>query len=132
MILIDTSVLVDYLRSPTDRTLRLFEETGAAICGVTRAEILAGARNPADIDRIARSLDVLGQVGITEGLWDVLGKNLSLLRAAGATVPFADALIATLANENDLELWTRDSHFVRIQSILTGLRLFQEPAEVTE
>jgi predicted nucleic acid-binding protein len=44
MILIDTSVLVDYLRIPTDRTLRLFEETGAAICGVTRAEILAGAR----------------------------------------------------------------------------------------
>ena len=130
MILIDTSVLVDYLRSPTDRALRLFEQNEAAICGVTRAEVLAGARKPADLDRIARSLDVLGQVGIAEGLWDVLGKNLSLLRAAGTTVPFADALIATLAIENGLELWTRDIHFARIQSVLTGLRLFQEPAEV--
>jgi predicted nucleic acid-binding protein len=128
MILIDTSVLVDYLRSPTDRTLRLFEENEAAICGVTRAEVLAGARNPADLDRVARSLDVLGQVEIAEGLWDLLGKNLSLLRAAGAMVPLADALIATLAIEHDLELWTRDTHFVRIQGILTGLRLFQEPA----
>jgi predicted nucleic acid-binding protein len=127
MILIDTSVLVDYLRSPTDHARCLFEENEAAICGVTRAEVLAGARNPADLDRIAISLDVLGQVAIAEGLWDVLGKNLSLLRTAGATVPFADAVIATLAIENDLELWTRDMHFLRLQGILTGLRLFQEP-----
>ena len=75
MILIDASVLVDYLRSPTERILRVFEENEAAICGVTRAEILAGARNPADLDRIARSLNVLGQVEIVEGLWDVLGRK---------------------------------------------------------
>jgi len=113
------------LRSPTDHVLRLFEENSAAICGVTRAEILAGARNPADLDRIAGSLDVLEQVPIVEELWDLLGKNLSLLRAAGVTVPLADAMIATLAIENDLELWTRDAHFVRIQGVLTKLRLFQ-------
>jgi predicted nucleic acid-binding protein len=132
MILIDTSVLVDYLRSPADRTLRLFEKNGAAICGVTRAEVLAGARNPTELDRIAQSLDVLTQVEIGEGLWDILGKNLSILRASRVTVPFADALIATLAIKNGLELWTRDMHFVRIQGILTGLWLFQEPAEVIE
>jgi predicted nucleic acid-binding protein len=125
MILIDTSVLIDYLRSPTDRVLRLFEEKTAAICGVTRAEILAGARNPIDLDRIASSLDVLEQVVIVEEFWDILGKNLSLLRAAGATVPLADAMIATLAIENDIELWTRDAHFTQIQSVLTKLRLFQ-------
>jgi len=34
MILIDTSVLVDYLRSPTDDVLRLFEKNAAAICGL--------------------------------------------------------------------------------------------------
>jgi predicted nucleic acid-binding protein len=125
MILIDTSVLVDYLRAPTDRVLRLFEKNAAAICGVTRAEILAGARSPADLDRIASSLDALEQVAIVEEAWDLLGRNLSLLRSAGVTVPLADAMIATLAIENDLELWTRDAHFVRIQGVLTGLRLFQ-------
>ena len=128
MILVDTSVLVDYLRSPTDHALRVLEKNGAAICGVTRAEILAGARNPTDLDRIAGSLDVLEQVAVPEELWDLLGRNLSLLRAAGVTVPFADAMIATLAIENDLELWTRDAHFARIQGVLTKLRLFQEPA----
>jgi len=125
MILIDTSVLVDYLRSPTDHVLHLFEEKSAAICGVTRAEILAGARNLSDLDRIASSLDVLDQIITAEEFWDLLGKNLSLLRAAGVTVPLADAMIATLALENDLELWTRDAHFVRIQGVLSKLRLFQ-------
>ena len=128
MILIDTSVLVDYLRAPTDAMLRMFEENAAAICGVTRAEVLAGVRNPDDLQRIAGSLDVLDQVAITEELWDRVGQNLSLLRAGGVTVPFADALIATLTIENNLDLWTRDTHFVRIQGILTGLRLFREPA----
>ena len=128
MILVDTGVLVDYLRAPTDHALGLFEKNAAAICGVTRAEVLAGARNPADLDRIAASLDVLDQVAVAEELWDVLGRNLALLRGAGVTVPLADAMIATLAIENDLELWTRDAHFQRIQSVLTGLRLFREPS----
>ncbi len=43
MILVDTSVLVDYLRLPSDRVLHLFEENEAAICGVIRAEMPAGA-----------------------------------------------------------------------------------------
>ena len=128
MILVDTSVLIDYLRTPADRVLRLLEKNEAAICGVTRAEILAGARNPADLQRITGSLDVLGRIAITEEFWDVLGKNLSLLRSAGTTVPFADAVIATLAVESNVELWTRDAHFARIQGILARLRLFQEPA----
>ena len=129
MILIDTSVLVDYLRSPTDHALRLLEKNVAAICGMTRAEILAGARDPADLDRIAAGLDVLEQVVIVEEVWDLLGKNLSRLRSSGVTVPLADAMIAAVAIENDLELWTRDAHFLRIQGVLTGLRLFQaEPS----
>ncbi len=130
MILIDTSVLVDYLRSPTDQTLRAFEENAAAICGVTRAEVLAGARKPADLDRIAKSLDALEQVVIHDSIWARLGRNLSFLRTAGVTVPFADALIATIAIENDLAVWTRDAHFAQIQSVLTDLRLFPEPTTV--
>lgn len=129
MILIDASVLVDYLRLPTDRVLRQFQYNEAAICGVTRAEVLAGARKPVDLDRITLGLNALGYVEFPDALWDQLGKNLSLLRAAGVVVPFPDALIATVAIERGVELWTRDAHFTQIQRILPGLRLFQEPAE---
>ena len=40
----------------------------------------------------------LEQVADPEELWDLLGRNLSLLGAAGVTVPFADAMIATLGH----------------------------------
>ncbi len=130
MILLDTSVLIEFLRSPTEAMLGVFEEYAAAICGVTRAEVLAGARDSAHLGRIAESLDVLEHVVIAEEFWDVLGKNLSLLRAAGVTVPLADAMIGSLAIGNDLELWTYDSHFERMQKVLPELQLFvPEPPE---
>ncbi len=44
------------------------------------------------------------------------------------TVPFSDALLATVAIENGLELWAHNTQFVHIQRVLPGLRLFQEPA----
>ena len=43
------------------------------------------------------------------------------------TVPFPDAVVATLAIANNLELWTRDAHFTLIQQWLPALKLFQEP-----
>jgi predicted nucleic acid-binding protein len=43
MILVDTTVLEQYLRTPS-RPIRAVLDSGAAICGVTRAEILHGAR----------------------------------------------------------------------------------------
>ncbi len=124
MILLDTSVLIEFLRSPTEATLGMFKEYAAAICGVTRAEVLAGARDSAHLSRIGESLDGLEHVVIAEDFWDVLGKNLSLLRTAGVTIPLADAMIGSLAIENDLELWTYDSHFERMQKVLPELRLF--------
>jgi predicted nucleic acid-binding protein len=60
--------------------------------------------------------------------WPNLGRNLSQLAARGITVPFPDALIATVAIDNDLELWNHDSHFAEIQKVLPQLKLFQEPA----
>jgi hypothetical protein len=54
-------------------------------------------------------------------------KNLAKLRANGLTVPFPDAVIATLGMENDLEVWARDAHFPAMQRVLTKLNLYQEP-----
>ena len=42
-------------------------------------------------------------------------------------MPFPDAVIATLGIENDIEVWARDPHFPTMQTILTRLKLFQEP-----
>jgi len=39
MILVDTTLVVDYLRAPTPRMIQTIKDHGAAICGATLAEI---------------------------------------------------------------------------------------------
>jgi predicted nucleic acid-binding protein len=127
MILTDSSIVIDYLRTADPKMQRLFAQYDAAICGVTRAEILHGSRNLAHYQRLVTGLNIFRQVTIRQSLWDIVGHNLATLRAAGFTVPFADVVIATVAIENGIELWKRDNQFQMIQRVLPRLQLFQEP-----
>jgi predicted nucleic acid-binding protein len=127
MILVDTSVLIDFLRTKDAKLDELFRSQAVAVCGATRAEILAGARSGKDRQRLLRFLGRFHQVPMPESCWDLGGDNLGALYARGVTVPFPDALIATLGIENDIEVWARDPHFLTMQTILIQLKLFQEP-----
>lgn len=127
MILTDTSVIIEYLRAPTARLVKIIQGHEAAICGATIAEVYAGARSPADFKKYDKSLSCFGIVPIPRKIWPSLGRNLALLGAKGITVPFPDALIATVALENDLQLWQHDRHFPEIQKVIPALKLFQEP-----
>jgi len=127
MILVDTTVVVAYLRTADPRLPALFAAHQAAVCGVTRAEILHGVRNPADQARFAAALNGFQQVSIPDAVWDEVGAHLAALRAAGLPTPFADVIIAALAIHLDVELWSRDQHHVAMHAIVPRLRLFQEP-----
>src|SRR3712207_4062667 len=82
MILVDTSVVIDYLRTTDAKILALFQAHGAAVCGVTRAEVLHGARNPADRARLLTVLSAFQQVLIPDAAWDVVGDHLAALRSS--------------------------------------------------
>ena len=127
MILVDTTVVVAYLRSADARLPALFSAHQVGICGITRAEIIHGVRNPADLARFVAALNSFQQVSIPDSLWDEVGSHLAALRAAGLPTPFADVIIAALAIHLGVELWSRDQHHVAIQRIIPTLRLFQEP-----
>jgi predicted nucleic acid-binding protein len=127
MILVDAAVIIAYQRTADPKLAALFRSLPVAICGVTRAEILRGAGNPADRQQLLILLNAFQQVSIPDALWDAVGENLAMLRAAGVTVPFPDAVLTTVALANDIELWTRDQDFRLIQGVLPALKLFQEP-----
>lgn len=127
MILVDAGVLIDYLRTKEPKLGRLFRSEPVAVCGVTRAEILAGARQPQDRQMLIQFLDTFLQIATPEPIWDVTGDTLATLHAKDISVPFPDALVATIAIENDLEVWARDPHLPTMQKILPHLKLFQEP-----
>lgn len=75
-----------------------------AVCGVTRAEIVAGARNPRDRQKLLRFLGQFQQVAFPEPQWDGVGDTLAARYARGITVPFPDAVVATVGIENDIEV----------------------------
>jgi predicted nucleic acid-binding protein len=127
MILADTTLAIEYLRRPTPRLIKIIQDQQAAICGVTVAEVYAGARSAADFTRFDTTLALFGSVPVPLDIWPRLGRNIAALGAAGITVPFPDIIIATLAIDLDVELWQRDHHFPLIQTVLPKLKLFTEP-----
>jgi hypothetical protein len=127
MILLDSSVVVEYLRAPGGKLQRLFAQLRPAVCGVVRAEVLHGARDLAHLNVLTSALDQLPQHPTPHDIWDEVGRNLCKLRLRGLVVPFPDALIATLAIRDGIEVWTYDNHFRSMQGVLTALQLFAEP-----
>lgn len=124
MILLDTSVIVEYWRKPTRDMEEALSRLNPCICGVVLAELLQGARTEFDVVRTERALAGFHSVSIPEVVWRSLGLNQSALRKVGLKVPFQDVLLATVAIERGLELWTLDKHYSLIQPVLKGLRLF--------
>ena len=126
MILADAGIVIAYLRGNDTKLVRLADTLPLAVCGVTQAEVLHGVRSPAErIDTVAL-LDSFLQVATPEAIWDASGDNLAMLRAAGVSVPFPDAILATLAIALGIELWVRDKHFPAMTGYLIGLKLYAE------
>jgi predicted nucleic acid-binding protein len=127
MIIVDASVLIDYLRNGDAALLATMQANGAALCGATRAEILHGARGPKHRQKLVQLLNTFSLVSMPDAAWDTVGDNLAVLRANGLTVQFPDAIVATIAILLDVEAWARDQHFPAMQKFLPALKLFPEP-----
>jgi predicted nucleic acid-binding protein len=127
MILTDTGILIAFLRTKDAKLGHLLGTRPIAICGAVRSEVLAGVRNPTELQKTLAFLKPFAHVPMPETSWDHVGASLAALYAVGISVPFPDALIATLGIENDIEVWARDPHFVMMQKALPALKLFQEP-----
>jgi hypothetical protein len=127
VILVDASVIIDYDRKKDAKLGQLLLSQFSAICGVTRAELLHGARLPAERSQLIGLLNSFVQIPIPDSLWDDVGDHLAILRHNGLTVPFQDAVVVTVGISLDIDVWARDAHFPRMQQHLPALRLFVEP-----
>lgn len=125
MILVDTNVIIDFWKNPTDSSRRVFENEEVFVCGVVKAELVHGAVDENSYVKIKKALDCFPEIVISSEFWDDLSANLFRLKRKGLTVPFQDAMIATIAISNSLRLWTLDKHFSVIKSVLKDLTLFR-------
>ncbi|MBY0512602.1 MAG: PIN domain-containing protein [Gemmataceae bacterium] len=127
MILLDTGVVIDYLRTGDVKLDTLFQTVPCAVCGVVRAELLHGVRSATDRAQTLTLINGFRHLPTPEPVLDAVGDYLHTLRSKGVTVPFTDVVLAGVAITHDVELWTRDGHFVLIQGVLPALKLFAEP-----
>jgi len=128
MTLLDASIIIDALRSKDAQLFQSMISAKGAVCGVTPAEILGGARGSTNQAKLVAILDRFQQVEIPATMRDEVGAVQAELRANGIAIPFADAVLTAVSLSLDIEIWARDSHFVHAQQILPALKLFCEPA----
>lgn len=126
MILIDTNIIIDYWKTEDIKIKSVILKYPVYICGVVKAELCHGAKNENDFNNILKSLKSFPEIEINNKIWEIIGKNLYQLKNNGLTLPFQDVIIATLAIENSLMIWTKDNHFKKIQSVLNDLQIFEQ------
>lgn len=121
MILVDSSAWVEFLRStgsPVNLRVRTELEGGDALAWTDpiAMEILAGARDDADRDRLRRllyGLEFLGVEGPAD--YETAAELYRLCRRGGDTPrKLTDCLIAAVAIRNEAELLCDDADFTAI------------------
>jgi predicted nucleic acid-binding protein len=137
VILADTSVWVEYLRSapssapsregrssasPAEALDARIEQEQVMTCGPVVAELLAGARGP-QRDELAVLLGAQPWIDLGHGDWLTVGQTAAELRERGHTTPLIDVQIAVCATLAEAELWTLDGDYERIAQSLDGLRV---------
>jgi len=84
--------------------------------------ILQGIRSEGEKNKILSIFASLPYVEMTKGLWQRAAELSILLKKKGVVLPLSDIIIATIAIENDLPVYTLDYHFTQIPN----LRLHKE------
>lgn len=118
MILVDTSVWVDFFSSSPGRggteLRRMIEENEPfALTGVVIAETLQGlTRDPGRIEQFLMQWDLLEPRGFAT--WRGAARIFRAARSKGITLTTIDTIIAAIAIEHDATLFTLDRDFAGV------------------
>ncbi|WP_049945448.1 PIN domain-containing protein [Butyrivibrio sp. AC2005] len=123
-VLVDTNIMIDYMKRPTEKMIEVFQNEDIVISGVVISELFHGALSEKELDSLEEDLSVYESLNITESDWNEFGRFLYTLRKSGLTVPYPDAIISYVAIKNDVPVWTKDKHFKLIQAAEDKLKLY--------
>ena len=118
MILVDSSVWIDYFRSAETSQVALLDSllgrSQLAVGDLIAAEVLRGVRDEREFKWVKKTLDAFDHVDLAG--YDLAvraAENFRSLRAKGVTIrKTIDAIIATRCIENDLTLLHADRDFL--------------------
>jgi len=114
-VLVDTSVWIEYLRKPSypsGITLRHWLELGQACStGLILGELLQGSKGSRDEEAVELLIAATQSLNPNLETWRQAGRLSARLRKKGITIPLFDCLLAALAVENKVSLFSLDGHF---------------------
>ena len=129
MVLVDTSVWIDFFQAPDSfaaaEVERLIKDHNrVVVCGVVLQEVLQGIRSEKNYQLVRERLLKFPFAPDSRETWLLAAELYRRLRTKGVTLPSVDVSIAAIAIQNDLTLFSRDSHFEAVARH-TALRLHQ-------
>lgn len=124
LVLIDTSVWIDYLRAQknsSDQELSvqvtsLLRQGEAALAGLIVAELIVGAKTDREVKVIEDIAEVCVMLPDNADTWRAAARMGYALKRKGLSVPLFDCLIAQLALTHNCRVFTLDKHFGHIQA----------------
>ena len=75
MILVDTNIIIDFWKKPTEISMTVFETERIYICGIVKAELLHGAKDELSYNRIVKGLKCFPYAKLKE----IFGTNSYLI-----------------------------------------------------
>jgi tRNA(fMet)-specific endonuclease VapC len=121
MMIADSDVLIDFLRgrSPWAGRIKLEIKTGhLATTAINSFELLSGAKEAAERDKVSRLLAALTVLGVTPTASERAAAIRRVLEAEGHGIGMADYLIAGVCLARDGVLLTRNvDHFERVPGL---------------
>lgn len=116
-ILADTSVWIEFFKPKSaagDKLEALIKGNSVWICGIVLFELLQGVKAENEKAKILEVLSDLKYAEMSKPLWQKAGDISAALKKNGITLPLSDILIAAIAIEQNLRVFTLDKHFEQI------------------
>jgi tRNA(fMet)-specific endonuclease VapC len=119
--LLDTGVVVSFLRGVEGLDERLAEAAEVLVSCVTLGELLYGALRSSRVaenrERVEGFLQAATLVGVDRSTAEVYARIKDELRVRGRPIPENDIWIAATARQHGLTLVSSDSHFEEIEAL---------------
>ena len=129
LVLVDTSAWIDFFRddsSPYGAVVdALLQENLVCTTGLVKAEMLPGARTKKEFNLLKEYFNALPFLTDPVDMWDKVIAGQRKLKQKGINgVGIPDLIVAATAMAHDVEVFSKDRHFVSINEII-GLKLFE-------
>jgi predicted nucleic acid-binding protein len=134
MILVDTSVLIDYLKGTENKFVSLFDEIiekhiPFGICEFIYLEVLQGSKTTNEFTTLKEYFETIPFYSLNSGKesYEQAAHMNFTCRKSGVTIRSTiDLLIAQITIENNLYLLHNDNDFTNIAKVVSALKIYDE------